>query len=248
MQSSLFGTLAIGGLLALPALAQPPEVRGDRPGREEIRERMLKEFDKDGDGKLSDEEREKLRETMRARFGRRGPDGRPGAPQRKLEAGKRDGEKSEKAKGDKRERGGGRGKDGRRGPGGAGERGRRMGGPPHQLSAIIFQRFDADGDDMLSRGEFEKLAQFVEQQRQRGPGGPPGGSRFEGRRPGGRRRGGDAFGPMRRGFDGPPPGAGPRGRDRTQRRPDGEGRPRPPRPDRQPGWPPKPNSDRAAAV
>ena len=34
-------------------------------------ERMVKEFDKDGDGKLSDEEREKMRESMREQIRRR---------------------------------------------------------------------------------------------------------------------------------------------------------------------------------
>ena len=49
------------------AMAQP----GDKDGKKgdgpyaEMRERILKEFDKDGDGKLSDEEREAARGKVR---------------------------------------------------------------------------------------------------------------------------------------------------------------------------------------
>ncbi len=62
-----------------------PERRGDRPVRGEgrgrpplSREEMLKRFDADGDGELSEAERETLRETMRREFGDRGR--RPGGP------------------------------------------------------------------------------------------------------------------------------------------------------------------------
>jgi len=54
-----------------PASAQdeapPNEDRANR--RAEMRERMLKEFDTDGDGELNDEERTKAREAMRERRG-----------------------------------------------------------------------------------------------------------------------------------------------------------------------------------
>ena len=136
-------TVVVAGLISLPAFAQPPEdggERGDRPGREEMRERMLKEhdkdgdgklsdeerqaareqmrermtkeFDKDGDGELSDEEREAMRESMRERFGREGREGRPGP--REDDAGRKDGVASEVASGDRRGPEGGPGPDGPR--------------------------------------------------------------------------------------------------------------------------------------
>lgn len=61
------------------ANAQPEGDRPDRPHRNpEMRQKMLEEFDADGDGKLNDEERQQARETMRERRG--GPAGqdRPG--------------------------------------------------------------------------------------------------------------------------------------------------------------------------
>ena len=66
---TLIATLCVAaaGLLALPALARADENKdsGENPKREEMRERMLKEFDADKDGKLSDEECQKAREQMR---------------------------------------------------------------------------------------------------------------------------------------------------------------------------------------
>ena len=175
MRYYLFATMAVAGLMALPALAQPPEdggKKGDRPSREEMRERMIKEFDKDGDGKLSDEEREKAREAMRERFGRRGAEGRPG----------RDGgPRGEYGKGKK----GDRGPDGRRGGPGDGPR------PPH--FERLFDRFDEDKNDALSRKEFKKLAEFVREHRPGPPGGPRRGPRFDGRGPDGPPRDGEGF-------------------------------------------------------
>jgi len=76
--------LIAAGLVALPAIAQPPGPQGPgEPGGRmrdpEFRQRMIEEFDKDGDGRLSDEERQAMRETMRERFGRGGPGGPPPA-------------------------------------------------------------------------------------------------------------------------------------------------------------------------
>lgn len=59
--------------------AQPEGDKPVRPQRDpEMRQKMLDEFDADGDGKLNDDERKQARETMRERRG--GPDGqdRPG--------------------------------------------------------------------------------------------------------------------------------------------------------------------------
>ena len=88
MRSFLLAT-AVTGVLAVPALAQPPEGKGgegDRPrSREEMREhfkaRILNAFDKDGDGKLSDEERKNLPEGARERRGALAPG--PSLPHRR---------------------------------------------------------------------------------------------------------------------------------------------------------------------
>jgi hypothetical protein len=185
-------------LVALTTLAQPPDDRSekaDRPRGPEMRERLLKEFDKDGDGKLSEEERETAREAMRERF-RRWRD----------EAGPRD----DDAKGKK----GGRRPDGER------RRHGPEGGPPNPDA--LFDRFDEDDNDALSRDEFKKLADFVRHHRHGPPGGPPGppprGPRFDFRGP-----------------DGPPPRDG--GEFRRRRRPDG-----PPGPGGPPGPPPRDES------
>lgn len=46
-----------------------------RPDREKMRAAMLKRFDKDGDGKLSDDERAEMRKQFEARRGGRGRGG-----------------------------------------------------------------------------------------------------------------------------------------------------------------------------
>lgn len=171
---------------ALPAFAEPPEgKKGDRPGREQMRERMIKEFDKDGDGKLSEDERAKMREQMRQRMG----DRRPGGP---------GGERGPRGEGFRG-----------RGPGGPGG---PPYGPPHRPMPSpdeLFKKFDADNSDSLSREEFGKLAEFVKEHHPPGP--PPGGPRgegFRGRGPGGF----EGRGPGRP--DGPPRDGERRRRDR----------------------------------
>ena len=66
--------LVAASVLALTAIAQPPEKDGKKGDgkRAEMRERMLKEFDANKDGKLDDEERGKAREKMRDMRGARG--------------------------------------------------------------------------------------------------------------------------------------------------------------------------------
>ncbi|MCA9229045.1 MAG: EF-hand domain-containing protein [Planctomycetales bacterium] len=194
---------------------------GDRPDRGAFRQKMIEEFDADGDGKLSDEERETAREAMRER---RGQDGFQG---------KRKGGKDRPKKG----------------PGNGFRGGKDRPGPPDPNK--LFELFDADGDDQLSRDEFMKLSEFMREQREKwGPGaGGPGERRGERRgRPGGPPDGpGDRPGPPpgeRRDFRPPGPlqnpgdGPGPDFRESANRRggPDGqgprnfEGR-RPPNPD-----------------
>lgn len=144
--------LAIGALMTLPVLAQdsadPPE-RG--PRNSEWRQRALEEFDTDKDGKLSDEERQKMRETMRERFGERGPRNREGRPE-------------------------GRGPEGRRGPGQGGRMGEGphrgpegRGGPPVRPE-ILFTMFDANEDGQLNREEFRALAGAMHRLASRGHG------------------------------------------------------------------------------
>jgi len=215
MRYYVLASIAVVGLMALPALAQPPEndgEKGDRPRRAEMRERMLKEFDKDGDGRLNDEERQTARDTMRERFGRRGPDGerdRKGEPRAKDRKGK---------KGDR----GPHGPRDFRGPGG---------GPPPEMLKRLFNRFDEDENDSLSRDEFAKLAEFLHHHRHHRPGppsaGPPRGPRFDDRGP-----------------DGPPPG----GEEfRRRHRPEGPPGP-PPRPGDPPGPPPNPDDNADEAI
>jgi hypothetical protein len=206
--------VATATVLALPALADPPKDKGkgNEARKAEMKEQMLKEFDADKDGKLSDEEKAKVKEKMRERRA------------------KREGEKG--ARGEKRRRDGGRGPEARRRPGGPG-------GPPHiPEPAELFKKFDKDSDQKLTRDEFLELASYVKEHMPRPPmGRPPGGPGFRGRGgpdgpPPGER---GEFRRRRPGPDGGPPprGEGRRPRDRGDRRPDGE---RGPRPD---GPPPK---------
>ena len=43
------------------------DAKGARPGAEEMQKQMLKRFDKDGDGKLNDEEKAAAKEAMKNR-------------------------------------------------------------------------------------------------------------------------------------------------------------------------------------
>ncbi|MDZ4656934.1 MAG: EF-hand domain-containing protein [Bythopirellula sp.] len=276
MKRAMF-LLAIGlpVLLASQGWAQE---EGERPRRDgAMREEMIKEFDADGDGKLSDDERQTAREAMRERRGDRpegrrrqgqgrgpGGEGRPAPPDPNLLFDEFDADKDGQLSRDEfmkltevqRERRGPRPpREGRpdgpprgegddrpgpppgdrdfgprpplqnqidgppgpppegefgppRGPRGPEARGPRPGGPegrgpdPNQM----FDRFDANGDDQLSRDEFMQMTDRLREMRERfGQGGPGG------RGP----RGGEGFGGPRRG--GPAGGRPPR-----PQRPDGE--------------------------
>lgn len=119
--------------------------KGDRAGRGELRQQMLEEFDADGDGKLSEDERATAREAMRERRGRGESKGRREGPGRE--------------------------------------------GPPDP--AKLFEQFDANGDNQLSREEFRKLSETVREhhmKHQQGKG-RPGESRR--RRPGPKKDSGD---------------------------------------------------------
>lgn len=175
-----------------PADKPPAAERESRPGREEMHKRMLERFDEDKDGKLSDEEREKVREFRREQFGERGGlgprEGRgPGArgPEGRGPDGPGPGGPPEGRRWEGRGPGGPEG----RGPGGPGGPGRGPGGPegrgfrpmgPPPPPAELFKEFDADKNDQLSVEEFEKLMGHLRDRMPgpprgfRGPGGPGG--------------------------------------------------------------------------
>ena len=201
----------------------------DRAGRRgEMRQKMLEEFDDDGDGELSDDERATAREAMRARRGGKGkggkakggkkgrrgsPGGRPDPgklfdkydangdgqlsraefmklakevrpPRPPREQGKRGGPGREGPPQGGRRRfesdrplqnpsdrpgppprpEGRRRFDGDEGPRAGGHKGHRHGPPSPEK---VFDRFDEDGDDQLSREEFMNLADHMREMRER---------------------------------------------------------------------------------
>lgn len=139
---SLVAIMVAAGCVAATSSAGEPGERQGKNRNPERRARMLEEFDTDGDGKLSEGERATARETMRDRRGKKKGKG---------EFGQRG------PKGDRPGRGAGR--DGGRRDGG------RRGGPPRIDPDEIFSRFDEDNNDALSREEFRKLADHVQEMR-----------------------------------------------------------------------------------
>ncbi|MEQ8211773.1 MAG: hypothetical protein RH917_18395 [Lacipirellulaceae bacterium] len=207
--------------------------QADRPDRKEIRARMLEEFDEDGDGELTGEERSKAREAMRERMQERMRGGGKGRgnfnPGDRIERGvrpQRPGERRGPPPEDRDRADGPRRRGGEQAGPAGGRRGdgNRRGGPDPMRA---FDHFDEDGDGMLSREEFGRLAERMQQMQQmRGQAqggrdefrGPPRGPRFGDR--------GDFPGPPRgedRGEFRGPPRDGERGPRREGRR----GRPRP---------------------
>ena len=67
-------TLILLAGTTLCALAEPPE-NSDRPEKKQMRERMLKHFDKDGDGVLCDSEKTAMKTMMQERKARADLDG-----------------------------------------------------------------------------------------------------------------------------------------------------------------------------
>jgi Ca2+-binding EF-hand superfamily protein len=127
--------LLAAGMLLLPTGTTNAQDE-ERPRRDgEMRQRMIEEFDADGDGELNDEERQTARETMRERRGGGGRGGRG------------------EGRGGERRGGEGRAPEGR-GP--AGDRADRP-APPDPNA--LFDEFDADKDGQLSREEFTKLTE-----------------------------------------------------------------------------------------
>lgn len=218
MRWVIFGmTAATLGLFAWPASAQPPggpPQPGEAVRGPQARQTALEQFDQDGDGRLSETERQAARESMGGRRGARAANRQQFFAQR-----------------------GGPGRRGGRGP--RGGFGPAVGvdqpppdgppvaeGTPMRNLEPLFGWFDRDRDGQLSRQEFAELSQFVRRQvedrprREVGPADAPGGPRF-GRRggpfgPGGGERG---FGRGGRGRGGPAGRGGRGGRGRG----DGDG-------------------------
>ena len=169
---------AAASLLSMSVMAAEPDAKDanqdDGAARAEIREKLVKEFDKNSDGKLSDDERQearqKMRELMSERHRERGDDG----------------ERAEHRRHEDGHDGDGHGPDG------------HHDGPPKMPKPEeMFSKFDKDGDGKLSKEEFMALAEYVHEHmpppperprfaadRGPGPDGPPRGhfeGHFEGR-------------------------------------------------------------------
>lgn len=216
------------------------------PRGERARQWLLERFDEDKNGELSDAEREKAREFRRERMEQMQREGRgPRSPEDRGPAagsnpGRRRGPEGRgpAGRGPRDGRGpDGRGPEGRwEGPSAGGPRGPGLPGPgapgfmPNPMR--LFNAFDEDKNEQLSKDEFEKLVGHLRAMRGAGrPVGPPGVRGPEGR-------------------DGRGPGAGPdggrRGRRMDDDRPRDERRARPER-DGDDGDQPKPADDEKSA-
>ena len=193
-------TLLGVGLLALPALAQPPEKPADEPpaGDPAMKQKLLDDFDTNKDGTLDRAEARAIGRAMRENFdigpgsGRTWPEGRPTARtvrRRVTDAAPRAGAVADRTTvpaivdrvvRDVARRSRTRG-SGSRAPVDPMVRRHR---PPNPER--LFNRFDENKDGSLSKDEFKQLTDFMREHR---PMGPPMAW-----------RGGPG-----RGFDGPPP-------------------------------------------
>ncbi|MDA0667357.1 MAG: hypothetical protein O3A95_02575 [Planctomycetota bacterium] len=148
-----------------------------RPSREQMRERLVQHFDKNGDGMLNEQERQAARVAMQARRqemqNRRR--GQPEGEQVQRRRGQPEGEQPEGEQAQRR---------GRAGQQGQGFRGQEQGPPPQSLGrqrgnqgqarqrpsqeerrAGILQQFDANGDGQLDEFERATLKEAMEKRR-----------------------------------------------------------------------------------
>jgi Ca2+-binding EF-hand superfamily protein len=119
-----------------------------RPGAEEFRAQLLKEFDADGDGKLNEGERTKARASASKKRGGKQGGGRPDRAQMMKKFDKDgDGKLSESERAAARaameKRGGGKRGGGKQRPGANGNR----------IPPEVLKRFDKDGDGKLNEAE-----------------------------------------------------------------------------------------------
>ncbi|MCE9551811.1 MAG: EF-hand domain-containing protein [Planctomycetes bacterium] len=212
--------------------AENPPAAGGKPGRPpgrppltpEMKAKMLAEFDTDGDGTLSDEEKAAMKETLAKRRAERAEKGKPEKGRKRPTKeeviaqfdengdGKLTGAESEKARAAHRARNQGEPKAGTENaapPEGMGrvrnQGGGGAGGLNDEMRARMVREFDANGDGQLQGGELERArgaaARFQAQQRQGGRLLGPGGGGAGGGAGGGPRGGaggGAGGGPPRR--------------------------------------------------
>ena len=187
--------LALGWTVG-PAAAEGPDGKGQSLNPER-RQKLIAEFDTDGDGKLNEEERQKARQSMRERRQNR-PEGRPGSPPEGRRGRKPGNQGLDGPEGRPRGDRGPGGPEGRprgdRGPGGPEGRPRGPQGHAPFDFGEMFDKFDKNSDGSLSRDEFQALTREIRQMRQNmkrqhgdqhrrseggfgnrelGPGGPP---------------------------------------------------------------------------
>ncbi len=116
--------------------------KGPGAGLEQRRKMMMSKFDKDGDGKLSEAERQ----AAKAAFGKQGPGGQgqpnPEMMQKAIAKFDKDGD----GKLNEAERQAAKASFGKQGPGGQGQ-------PNPEMMQKILARFDKDGDGKLSESE-----------------------------------------------------------------------------------------------
>jgi hypothetical protein len=169
MKSSLLicGVVLAVGWTVGPAAAKGPDGKGQSldPQR---RQKLIAEFDTDGDGELNEVERQKARQSMGERR-QNHPKGRPGGPS-EGRRGRKPGDQGEgRSRGDRRP-GGPEGRSrGDRRPGGPEGRSRGNRGPQGQSPfdlGEMFDKFDKNADGSLSREEFQALTREVRQMRQ----------------------------------------------------------------------------------
>ena len=219
----------LGGLLLTPTDSHAQGRPGDQSN---IRELFLKNFDKNGDGKIDDEERpsrEHIQESFRKQQGNQTAPGRPGAggPSQSRPGGPGQGRPGGTGQGAGVDLPGGPGQGDRPGFGGPGQGGfpgRPGGQPPRNPLATVL---DADGDGVISANELKNASKALSRLDRNRDGkitrdemyprqSDNQGGRDDFRRPGGPGQGGrDGF--RREGEPG-------------QRRPDGPSNPRGPRP------------------
>lgn len=142
-------TLALGLALSASSLAQEGgKKKGEDAGKRGPSADVIKQFDKNGDGKLDEAERKAMRE---ARAKKRGEAGEKGQKGKRGEAGQ---------KGQKGKRGeGAKGKGGEAGD--KGKRGQRDG----SRRAELIKQFDKDGDGKLNEAERKAAREHVAKQR-----------------------------------------------------------------------------------